>query len=122
MKLVHKSGWLKCNDDDPASYWGCTHEAGYGNNALMIIITNSDENAVLPPARDLKASDVNINHFYALDGITHNSPELVFRDLPNQLSVSRSQELQIWYGQDWIGHTEDNNSGTACVDVYAWYA
>ena len=56
------------------------------------------------------------------DGTSHTSPELVFRDLPNQLTVSRNQELQIWYGQDWIDCSEDNNSGTTYVDVYAWYA
>ena len=121
MKLAHKSGSLKCNQDDAASYWGCTHVAGYGSNALMTIITNADGEAVLPPAGDLKASDVNINHFYSLDGTTHTSSELVFPDLANKVSVSRGQELQIWYEQDWIDYTEDNNSGTTCVDVYARY-
>ena len=122
MKLVHKSGSLKCNTGDPASYWGCTHVDGYGSNALMTIITTTDGNATLPPAGDLKASDVKINHFYNLDGTTHTSSELVFPDLANKVSVSRGQELQIWYGQDWIDYTEDNNNGTSCVDVYSWYA
>ena len=122
VKLVHKSGSLKCNEDDPASYWGCTHVAGYGTNALMTFITNTEGEAVLPPAGELKASDVNINHFYILDGNTHSSSELVFPDLAKKVSVSRGQELQIWYGQDWIDYTEDNNSGATCVDVYAWYA
>ena len=122
MRLVHKSGSLKCSQDDPASYWGCTHVDGYGSNALMTIITNTEGEAVLPPAGDLKASKVNINHFYSLDGTTHTSPELLLADLANKVSVSRGQELQIWYGQDWIDYTEDNNSGMTCVDVYAWYA
>ena len=90
----------------------------------MTIITNANKESVLPPAGDLKRESFcdNKKHFYNLDGISHTSPELVFRDLPNQLSVSRNQELQIWYGQDWIDCSESENNGTTCVDVYMWYA
>ena len=112
MKLVHKSGSLKCTQNGPASYWGCTVTT-FGDNALTTFITNAKKEAVLPPA---------VTKYYHLDETTNTSPELVFRDLPNKVSVSRSQELQIWYGQDWSNHTEHNNSGTTCVDVYAWYA
>lgn len=125
MKLVHKSGSIKCNRYYPASYWGCTNQLHYGNNGLVTIITNAKKEAVLPPAGDLKTPagfNSNKSHFYILNGITHTSPELVFRDLPIQLSVSRSQEFQIWYAQDWVDLSEDDNSGKTCVDVYAWYA
>ena len=88
----------------------------------MTIITNAKNEAVLPPAGDLKSGAENKSHFYTLNGITHTSPELVFRYLPIQLSVSSSQEFQIWYSQDWVDWSEDNNSGTTCVDVYAWYS
>ena len=122
MKLVHKSGSIKCNSDDPASYWGCTYESNYGNHDLMAIITNAEKEAILPPAGDLKAGCNNINSFYRLNGTSHTSPELVFGDLTNKVSVSRNQELQIWYGQDWIDCAEAGNSGTTCVDVFVWYA
>ncbi|KAL9958341.1 hypothetical protein ACROYT_G035346 [Oculina patagonica] len=121
MKLIHKSGSVKCNPNFSASYWGCRNLAAYGNNALLTIITNANKEAVLPPAGDLQSS-CGKNHFYRLDGTSHTSTELVFRNLSNQLSVSRNQELQIWYGQDWTDCSEDNNSGTTCVDVYAWFA
>jgi len=109
--------------NDPGSFWGCTFKPRYGNNSLQTIITNAKKEAILPPAGDLKADDCNNQpHFYSLDATTHISPELVFRDLPNKLSVSRNQELQIWYGQDWLDCGEYDNSGATCVDVYAWYA
>ena len=122
MKLVHKSGSVKCNKN-PASYWGCRYAPLYGNNGLMTIITNAKKEAILPPAGDLIAhGSCNKNqHFYSLDGVTHTSREHVYRDLPDKVSVSRKQEMQIWYGQDWIDCSEDENSGTTCVDVYAWY-
>ena len=124
MKLVHKSGSIKCTPNDPASYWGCTNQIGYGKNGLMTIITNAKKEAILPPAGDLEAPEFcRRNHFYSLDGTTHTSPELAFRNPPKKVSVSRNQELQIWYGQDWIDCSEDdNNNGATCVDVYVWYA
>ena len=124
MKLIHKSGSIKCNLVDGASYWGCRNTIDYTTNGLLTIITNANKESVLPPAGDLKAnSDCDKKaHFYSLDGTSHTSPELVFRDLPNQVSVSRNRELQIWYGQDWIDCFESGNSGATCVDVYAWYA
>ncbi|KAL9950712.1 hypothetical protein ACROYT_G043258 [Oculina patagonica] len=123
MKHIHKSGSIKCNPYISASYWGCRNSVYYGNNALLTIITNANKKAVLPPVEDLKAVSGNpdcgnTKHMYSLDGTHHTSPELVFPDLSNQLTVSRNQELQIWYGQDWIDCSEDN-TGATCVDVYA---
>ena len=88
----------------------------------MTIITNAKKEAILPPAGDLKSNYCPKKHFYSLNGTTHTSPELVFRNRPRKVSVSRNQELQIWYGQDWIDCSQDDNNGTTCVDVYAWYA
>ena len=124
VRLVRKSGSIKCNAITGPSYWGCTNVHDYGNNGLMTIITNAKNEAILPPAGNLKARAGcnNKKHFYSLNGTTHTSPELVFADLTNKVSVSRNQELQIWYGQDWIGCYENDNQGKTCVDVYVWYA
>jgi len=121
MKLVHKSGSIKCNKNEPASYWGCAYEPSYGKNGLLTIITNAQQEVILPSAKELQHNSCTKNHYYRLNGTTHTSPELVFRDLPNNVSVSRNQELQIWYGQDWIDCADVDNNGTTCVDVYAWY-
>ena len=126
MKLVHRSGSIRCNLVTGASYWGCTYHK-YGG-ALMTIITDVEKNAVLPSVADLETFQPGVHvcsgfkHFYSLDGTSHKSPELVFRNLFNLLSVSRNQELQIWYGQDWKKCGESDNTGKTCVDVYAWYA
>ena len=94
----------------------------------MTIITNDNKESVLPPVGELEALQPEEHscgikkHFYSLDGTSHTSPELVYRDLSNQLSVLRNQELQIWYGQDWIDCSEEGNNGNTCVDVFVWYA
>ena len=69
----------------------------------------------------LKLILITKKNFYSLPGYHHNSTELVFRNLVNPLSVSSNQEMQIWYGQDWMDRGEEDNSGKTCVDVYAWY-
>ena len=119
MKLIHRSESVRCNYKTNSSYWGCTSPV-YGEN-LMTIITDANKKAILPPAEDLKAYSDNREYLYSLPGYHHNSNELVFRNLVNPLSVSSYQEMQIWYGQDWKDHSEENNSGKTCVDVYAWY-
>ena len=122
MKLVRKTGSIKCNPVDPESYWGCTYSR-YGNR-LMTIITTANREAFLPPAEDMEAFPNHEckKHFYHLKGTGHKSPELVFRNLTSPLSLVRSQQLQIWYGQDWKDCLiENDNTGATCVDVYAWY-
>nr|XP_058964907.1 uncharacterized protein LOC131791577 [Pocillopora verrucosa] len=119
MKLIYRSGSVRCNDKTISSYWGCTNVV-HGEN-LMTIITDGNKKAILPPAGDLKGHSGIKENFYSLPGYHHNSTELVFRNLVNPLSVSSNQEMQIWYGQDWIDSGEEDNSGKTCVDVYAWY-
>ncbi|KAL9966660.1 hypothetical protein ACROYT_G024771 [Oculina patagonica] len=126
MKLIRKSGSIKCNPVYNASYWGCNYPL-YGKT-LTTIVTNTNNELVLPPVEDLKAFQQgehaecgpNQKHFYSLNGTYRTSLELVFRDLTNQLTVTRNQELQIWCGQDWVDCSETGNSGKTCVDVYAW--
>ena len=94
----------------------------------MTMITNARKEVLLPPTEDLEGFRYNgapagcqKPHFYSLGGIGIKSPQLVFRNLSNPLFLSRGQELQIWYGQDLVGCAENDNTGTTCVDVYAWY-
>lgn len=78
----------------------------------MTIITNKRKEAILPSAKELKKPNgyvCKIPHAYNLYGTSHKSPELIFRDLPKKVSVSHNQEMQIWYGQDWINCSEDHN-------------
>ena len=121
MKLVRRRGTIRCNTENDASYWGCRFSRIYANNTSLTIITNSKREAIIPPHEELEGHDQCKQHFYFLEGFAHNSSELRFRNLSSPLSLFRHQDLQIWYGQDFADCSEDNNSGTTCVDVYAWY-
>ena len=55
-----------------------------------------------------------------LPGYDAYSPEIVLpRFAP--YSVSSGQELRLWYGEDLVGHTESDNGGWVCCNVYAPY-
>ena len=124
MKLVHKNGSIHCSLNEGDSYWACVHPSY--SNKLMTMITNARKEVLLPPTEDLEGlsnfgASCQKPHSYSLGGIGIKSPQLVFRNLSNPLFLSRGQELQIWYGQDLVGCTENNNAGSTCVDVYALY-
>ena len=123
MKLVHRSGSIKCNPAYDASYWSCTNLKSYANNTFMTIITYANKKALLPTEQDLQALNGGSHgkHFYVLEGIKQGSSELVLSSHSSPLRLLKNQELQIWYGQDWADLYEDNSRGTTCVDVFAWY-
>ena len=123
MKLVHRNGSVRCTRNINPTYWGCVSLPTYPENTLMTIITKANREALLPSAEELKnsASCGNKKHIYFLEKTSQNSTELVFGNLSSFLTLLRNQELQIWYGQDWIDCSEDGNSGATCVDVFAWY-
>ena len=127
MKLVHRSGSIKCNSVTSASYWSCTNLKRYASNTFMTIITNANRKALMPTEEDLKMFNFRnhscnqIKHFYVLEGIKQGSSELVLSSHSSPLRLLKNQELQIWYGQDWANCSEPGNTGTTCVDVFAWY-
>ena len=121
MKLVHKSGSILCNTRYGDSFWGCINPVAYSTKQFMTIMANSKGEALLPPIKTLEGRTCGKKHYYGLEETGHKSTVLVYRNLSSLLPLARGQELQIWYGQDWIDCSEDNNSGATCVDVYAWY-
>ena len=87
----------------------------------MTIMTNSKGEALLPPIETMEGRSCSKKHYYDLEETGHKSPVLVYRNLSSVLPLARGEELQIWYGQDWVDCSEETNSGVTCVDVYAWY-
>ena len=53
MKLIHKSGSVRCNNSTISSKWDCTWPT-YGEN-LLTIITDANKKAFLPNSENLLA-------------------------------------------------------------------
>ena len=87
----------------------------------MTIITNSNREALLPSQEKLKLLRSTKKHSYVLEEVNQGTPELILGSVSLSLSLLKDQQLQIWYGQDWVDFPEDNNDGATCVDIFAWY-
>ncbi|XP_067030131.1 uncharacterized protein [Acropora muricata] len=123
MKLVHRYGSIQCHPNYPPTYWSCSNTDAYANNTFMTIITNASRKALLPSVESLHGKNGcnNGEYFYTLDEVDQGSRELILDNLSRPLNLLKNQQLQIWYGQDWVGCSENNNNGTSCVDIFAWY-
>ena len=123
IKLVHRNGSIKCHSNYPSTFWSCGNIDAYAKNTFMTIITNAKREALLPSVENLYGTRgcKTGNYFYILDEVNQGSLELILGNLSRPLNSLKDHQLQIWYGQDWVGCSEDNNSGTTCVDIFAWY-
>lgn len=113
IKLVHLYGYVSCDTAATLhwSYWGC------GTGPINVAITNSDDNVLLPPHEFVfhHSQWANIPNYNSLSG------ELILSFFSHPYSVTSRQELRVWYGEDLVGHTEQDNGGRVCSDVYALF-
>ena len=121
MKLVHRNGSIKCDPNSPSTFWSCGNRVGYANNLFTTIITKANREALLPSSENMISRCNEKKEAFILDGVDQQSPELILGNLSRPLNLLKDQQLQIWYGQDLIDCSEDNNSGNSCVDIFAWY-
>ena len=115
IRLVHLHGYVTCDHrrNNYWSYWGC---GSYNSNQINVVITDDANNVVLPQAELI----LNDSKWAIIPGYNSVSPELVL-SLFNPRSVQSGQQFRLWYGEDLMGHGEGDNSGRACIDVYALY-
>ena len=114
--LVHRTGTVSCAKSNKAyySYWGCA-----ANHVNLIAVLTDKQNRILAP----DASKVNSKHgWYNLSGYTSSSSVLVFCAPKKPHCVFANSELRLWYGEDLFGHTESDNGGKTCADVYGLLA
>ena len=49
------------------------------------------------------------------------SQELILSVLSTPNWTCSEQELRLWYGEDIMNLSEEDNGGTVCVNVYAFF-
>ena len=107
IKLVHKSGYVSCMSGSSGnSNWGC------GGDAISTVVTNGNNQLLFP-------RDMSSDGWYTLPSRNSKSMELVLDKSTSLIRMNKGDELRIWYGEDLRGHTESDNHGRVCVDVYA---
>ena len=122
IKLVHLYGFISCYEKGGHwSYWGCRNNRHVGKGMTNVVITNSNNDPLLPPDNFLVSGPLRKGSWYDFPGYNSWSPELVLSVLSHPLTVSSGQELRLWYGEDLKGFHEGDNGGRVCCDVYALY-
>ena len=112
VKLVHKSGSVGC-DHQYSSNWGCQYKL----NKLQMTVTDYKKRIIYPAPRLVSRDNLG---FYEIPGFNLNSPELVLSDFGNPTFLKGGDMLKIWYGEDLLDVSEQDNHGRTCMDVYVY--
>ena len=110
IKLVHRNGQVGCHGASKTN-WGC-HVHG-----LNMLVTDPDNKILYPSPRLVTFL---AGGWYKLPSYTPFSPELVFSDFGYPNYLKKGDKLRIWYAEDLHGHTESDNHGSTCMDIYAY--
>ena len=111
VKLVHVSGAVNCYfPRNASSKWGC--DLPNVKQYIFVFLTDTSNTILLPMGQSSR---------YTIPGYDAQSSEIIFSGFPNPLHLSSGQELRMWYEEDLLDHTEHDNIGTSCTDVFAKY-
>ncbi|XP_015760568.1 PREDICTED: uncharacterized protein LOC107339770 [Acropora digitifera] len=111
VKLVHLSGQVTCDVQRNAwSKWGCD-TPGMGQY-IAVFLTDAHNTILLPMGQSSR---------YTIPGFDVQSSEIVFSGFPNPLHLSSDKELRLWYWEDRVDGSEQDNDGRSCTDVFAKY-
>jgi len=118
VKLVHLYGYVTCDKSDASfwSYWGCSIYHGL-KEKVNVVITTSKNRILLPSSQFTFYS----TKWSRSPGYNSFSPELVMSAFSNPPSVTKGQQLRLWYGEDLVNSSEGDNDGKACCNVYAHF-
>ena len=121
LKLVHRSGYVSCVGSGKLPYaksnWFCSKTNPVDKACIGVMITDQWNTRIFPKDVGSISKD-----FYLLPGYHCMSPSVAFVDFSTPMYATLGLELRVWYGEDLHDSSEVDNSGTACVDVYAKFS
>lgn len=120
FKFKHRNGHVRCvNDPKADSKWGCTTSTFDG--CLAMLITDEDNNVLLPKKRLTQFRDVhNLELYYEIPTFDQHSKSFVISDFTSPLSIEQGKTLRMWYSEDLTENpSSKDNHGTVCFDLYA---
>ena len=120
VKLIHLSGYVSCAQSQIPnwSFWGCGNHHLLKNHVSLAITTSS--NVLLMPPNQFFTFKEGAGKWADLPGYNSFSRKIILPRF-SPYSVSTGQELRLWYGEDLVAHTESNNAGWVCCNVYVLY-
>lgn len=120
VKLVYLHGYVTCavNASTPQwSFWGCGHRSSVINH-INVVISTSSNRVILPPEQFFT---LGMGMWSEIPGYNSFSPEIILSFISGSHPVHAGKHLRLWYGEDYLNWTEEDNDGRVCCDVYAHY-
>ena len=120
VKLVHLYGYISCIGTGSKywSHWGCGYFAQQSVvDWTAVSLTTSGNSVLFPPSTINKVT----YHWNLIPGYSSRSPELVMSIYDSPVSISKDQELRLWYNEDLYKDSYSNNHGRVCADVYGLF-
>ena len=117
VKLVHLYGYVTCHkyNANNWSFWGC---GDLVKDLVNVVVTWSNNQIILPASQFIGNR---AGKWSKLPGYNSLSPEIILPVFSSPLSLSAQTQLRVWYGEDLVYHTESDNDGRVCTDVYVLY-
>ncbi|XP_066911490.1 uncharacterized protein [Clytia hemisphaerica] len=119
VTLIYVSGKLQCTGMDQTTNWGC-NTANYpsqpGPHDIIVSITDDQDKTIFPDEL------MNAGGFITVPGVDLDSQELTLEPSSPYAVQEPDKEMRVWYNQDLIDGSEQNNTGEQCVHVVINYA
>ena len=122
FKLTYLSGYVACISSYKTN-WGCRYGSLAGTGKYIgTYITNSAKQRLLPGNTGLfNEGGCYKGLYYSLPWANPDSRILLFDNFSTPLFVTFAQQFQVWYAEDLLDCTEDDNSGQTCVKVHGLF-
>ena len=118
LRLVSRSGEVKCVSDVAYSCWDCHGYSSLKACPSNVIITDRHDNRIFPLQQFIKHGS---GLWYTMPVVDDkHSDELVFSNFDYPLYLHPYMELRVWFGEDLKNRSEGDNQGRVCVDVFAY--
>ena len=123
LKISHQRGRVTCDTltKNTKSRFGCSkHFSGY----IGIVVADSNRKLVFPP---MEVQQLNKWGFYKWqkpngDGVYDGMDKKLILDFETPYKVSQqTDELYLWYGEDFLNVEEAGNRGRVCTRVEITY-
>jgi len=113
IQFHHVKGQVSCNGQSHSN-WGC-------RDMIALVITEKDQKEIVWPhekqVEGMKSKNHKKAHWYYQNGVGKDTPTMVQKLKEGATPYKAQGDLDVWYNEDLSGHTESDNTGTACYTV-----
>jgi len=115
MTITYRSGQVGSAGDGSAARFGNRDNA----ERLNIVVAKDKAGGVLLPTQDntMGFTSQGDGAWFSIDDTTSSSDSIVFQIKDGVYDFKMEGQHTLWYGEDLVDYTEEDNIGGACFDI-----